>query len=708
MSLSSGLTLTDLSDYLAPSQACIKPVTYVPEEPSAPLDKPAAAASAEVIIGEDSAFYERKADGEQGQKLKKAEITLNDCLACSGCITTAESMLVSLQSHEEVYRVLNDQPDLVPIASISPQSVASLAALYDLSLSETMRGLRRFFKEHLGFRLVFDTTFPRALSLLETRLEHLERRAASQPATSLPSQLIAATTSLNPPTKLTPTSSSAAPLPILSSACPGWICYAEKTHGDLLPFVSGVKSPQAVAGVLVKGTLVAGRLGLRPDQIYHVAVMPCYDKKLEASRPDFATSHSSSASDEPVSVRDVDLVLTTGEVAKMLQDKGLSLRSLALASPAEAVNINGQDEDTFFPFSHLLIPPTGTSSGSYVNAALSTLLSSANPSSPSPAIGSLPLTPSDLPHLRLTRKLVRTDDYVEYTLSRSPVPFSSAPILQDGAKEPKGQVLAKAAKCYGFRNLQNVVRKLSKDAGVSVGRGAAARPSSSHAAAAANARRAAARQGTAGGGGKAQEPELEFIEVMACPSGCVNGGGQVAPPKEGLRARRKRESWGEQYVGRVDEEGMPDIVADQASREVLEAEVKVVAVPHGQGEVRRVDEEDRVLSAKEWVQEVEKRYWSASPALSSSLSPVASSTSPSAPPTTAEQQEVFGVPLSSLHPSIRPYLLSLPSVSEEAAMRSVIGQLVGPGGEEKRKELLRTSYRAVEEPEEVNGLAVVW
>lgn len=113
--------------------------------------------------------------------------------------------------------------------------------------------------------LAFDTTFPRALSLLEARVELHERRAHhyASPAPSLPAILSASTSKLPEPTKLDPSSSATAPLPVLSSACPGWICYAEKTHGDLLPFVSGVKSPQAVAGVLVKGNVVAGRLGLR-------------------------------------------------------------------------------------------------------------------------------------------------------------------------------------------------------------------------------------------------------------------------------------------------------------------------------------------------------------------------------------------------------------------------------------------------------------
>ncbi|GAA5936381.1 hypothetical protein JCM1841_002923 [Sporobolomyces salmonicolor] len=667
MSLSSGLTLTDLSDYLAPSQACIKPVTYIPDDEPftdgpAARDAPAAVAATEIMIGDDSGYYERGQDGERGKKLKKAEITLNDCLACSGCITSAESVLVSLQSHEEVYRVLAEQPHLTPIVSISPQSVASLAALHDLSLSDTMRGLRRFFKEHLGFRLVFDTTFPRALSLLESRLELSERRShAASSSSSVPPAPVDGSAALTPATSPT------APLPILSSACPGWICYAEKTHGSLLPFVSGVKSPQAISGVLVKGPIVAARIGRKPEEIYHVAVMPCYDKKLEASRADFATEQEIEGKKVPV--RDVDLVLTTGEVAKMLLDKSLSLRSLALSpsssSGASAIDSSGAEESAFFPFSHLLAPPRGTSSGSYVHAALSSLICS--------------LPPSSWPDLRVDEKLVRNDDYIEFTLRRE-----------------GGETVAKAAKCYGFRNLQNVVRRIGRDAGVSVSKGAAGRAPAggSAAAAAANARRAAKVGAAARGGGKGKEKEkeIEFIEVMACPSGCVNGGGQVAPPKESLRARRRRASWGAEYVGRVDDEGMPDVLEQERDR-VMEGEVKVVMdTESGEGE-------EKVLSAKDWVKEVERRYWSGSSSSSASADSIA-----------------VDVDLATLHHSIVPYVLSIPSAAEEDAMRSTIEALVLAAGEgaedeqaklERRRELMRTSYRSVES-EEVNGLAVKW
>lgn len=83
----------------------------------------------------------------------------------------------------------------------------------------------------------------------------------------------------------------------------GWVCYAEKTHGNfILPYISVTKSPQQIMGSLVKYHL-AENMGLSPEQIYHVTVMPCYDKKLEASREDFYNQQRKT--------RDVDCVITS-------------------------------------------------------------------------------------------------------------------------------------------------------------------------------------------------------------------------------------------------------------------------------------------------------------------------------------------------------------------------------------------------------------
>ncbi|KAK4055016.1 Cytosolic Fe-S cluster assembly factor nar1 [Microbotryomycetes sp. JL221] len=575
MSLSSGLTLTDLSDYLAPSQICIKPVTVIEDTEDSQddsttsigqsdVDKKAAAATEIVIDQATSSYYEVGSDnqrlGDKGKKLKKAEITLNDCLACSGCITSAESVLVQMQSHEEVYRVLREHPDLTPILSIAPQSVASLATLHNLSLDDTMRGLRLFFKREMGFKLVFDTTFAREISLDENRREFLERRAcaAEQPQRThvIPSPGTEASS---------PKSSSSGPLPILSSACPGWICYAEKTH-----------------------------------------VMPCYDKKLEASRPDFATPYAGTSKSEPI--RDVDCVLTTGEVARILSDKGFELGDMVNEARSEgnAHASSGDVESTFVP-SLLLAPTVGTSSGGYVHNALTAILSTLDPTSRETA--------------RIVEKKIRSDDYVEMSL----------------VVGEQGQIVSRAIKCYGFRNLQNIVRKIGKDKGISVTRGAAGK----------FVRRGAASKSSTNLIGKAQEVEVEFVEVMACPGGCVNGGGQIAPPNGPVKIRRRHGIGATIVNGRpTDDEGMPDMsdMMGERSHDMVE---------------------ERIFTPKEWVAEVELRYWSG-----------------------GSRDNIGNV---------------------EQLVDKVVGDLVAgaTNKDERRRELLRTSYRAVES-EEINGLAVKW
>lgn len=86
----------------------------------------------------------------------------------------------------------------------------------------------------------------------------------------------------------------------------GWVCYAEKTHGKLvLPLISITKSPQQIMGSLVKYHLTEVNK-LNPEQIYHVTLMPCYDKKLEATRNDFCNDQTQ--------VKDVDCVITSGKI----------------------------------------------------------------------------------------------------------------------------------------------------------------------------------------------------------------------------------------------------------------------------------------------------------------------------------------------------------------------------------------------------------
>lgn len=89
-----------------------------------------------------------------------------------------------------------------------------------------MRRVGAFCMQVLGFEHVYDTTFARHISLLEHAREFWERKRGGK-------------------------------LPMLASACPGWICYAEKTHSEMLPFISRTKSPQQVMGTLVKSWLAS-------------------------------------------------------------------------------------------------------------------------------------------------------------------------------------------------------------------------------------------------------------------------------------------------------------------------------------------------------------------------------------------------------------------------------------------------------------------
>eukprot|EP00058_Branchiostoma_floridae_P010022 XP_002595510.1 hypothetical protein BRAFLDRAFT_118961 [Branchiostoma floridae] len=400
------LQLTDLDDFITPSQECIKPVKV--EKTAGEVGK--------IKIHNDGSYVQVAQTGEE-VKLQKAKITLNDCLACSGCITSAEAVLITQQSQDELYRVLQQNKEAAQdgeisqeklvVISISPQSRTSLAARYSLSSLETARKLTGFFKQ-LGAHYVFDTTFTRDFSLQESQREFVQRFQGND---------------------------ASAPLPMLASACPGWICYAEKTHGEyVLPYISTTKSPQQVMGSLVKDHF-SKQQGKPPDQIYHVTVMPCFDKKLEASREDFYN--------DVYRTRDVDCVITSGEVEAMLEKEGISL-----------VDVTPADLDTMFSSMSgaELLSHSGGGSGGYLEHIF--------------RYAARELFEQDVQSVNY--KTLRNKDFKEVTL------------------EVEGKVVLKFALAYGFRNIQNMVQKIKR--------------------------------------GKSP---YHFVEVMACPSGCLNGGGQV-------------------------------------------------------------------------------------------------------------------------------------------------------------------------------------
>ncbi|CAG8720999.1 6445_t:CDS:2, partial [Racocetra fulgida] len=231
-------------------------------------------------------------------------------------------------------------------------------------------------------------------------------------------------------------------LPVLASSCPGWICYAEKTHKFILPYISETKSPQQIMGSIVKDHL-ASKLGIGPNNIYHVGIMMCYDKKLEASRSDFFN--------EEYQTRDVDCVLTTGEVIKMFEEQNFNINE-SLEIPLDSFVKTSKEGQ--------LLRSPGSASGGFLEFILEY--------SARELFG---ITGVDVEKEQgVVIKTGRNKDFKEISL------------------EVDGKPLLKFASAYGFRNIQNIVRKI-----------------------------------------KSGNSPYHYIEVMACPSGCINGGGQLKP-----------------------------------------------------------------------------------------------------------------------------------------------------------------------------------
>ncbi|RFU36013.1 hypothetical protein B7463_g400, partial [Scytalidium lignicola] len=466
--MSAILSADDLNDFISPGVACIKPVEILP----------AANPSSE------SETYEVSFNNEPAapSNLPPAQISLTDCLACSGCVTSAEAVLVSLQSHTEVLQALDSAPGLrlrrnsagrieaerlenggrIFVASISPQTRASIAATFGVTEPEAgymieqllsgPKGIKSRAVYRNGFQWVVDTNVAREACLV---------LGVDEVVASLRKDNNESTT--EPKT------------PILTSSCPGWICYAEKTHPHVLPHLSRLKSPQALMGTILKTTL-SRKLGISPDRIWHVAIMPCFDKKLEASREKLTDTIWNG--DSAKGVRDVDCVITSKELLMLAESRKVDFRSLPRTPLPSIYRVPFPDQKLqsfLFPTSRRgggnFEPAAGTSGGNLYYI--------------------LKHFESQCPGASIQSTRGRNADVLEYTVTSA-----------------NGETLFRAARYYGFRNIQNLVRRLKPS---KPSRLPGARPVGS------------ARKP----GGKPSGPDFSYVEVMACPGGCTNGGGQI-------------------------------------------------------------------------------------------------------------------------------------------------------------------------------------
>eukprot|EP00873_Tetraselmis_striata_P042613 jgi/Tetstr1/462877/TSEL_007826.t1 len=405
MTFSGTVKLSGLDDHITPSQACVVALDGTKIDPTDMSEE------VQIHSREDKPAPAMK-EGADG---KPVTISLQDCLACSGCITTAETVLLQQQSVDE-FRSRLAEPGTVTIASVSPQTRASLAEYYGLSAKEAGARLAGYLKS-LGVQYVLDLSSARDVSLMEAAAEFCQRfRFASSNAAG---QMEIDGTEAQ--------SATAGPLPMLASACPGWVCYAEKTHGEyVLPYISTSKSPQAVMGTLLKRQVAACH-GMDPAKAFHCSFQPCFDKKLEASREDFETE---------AKVKETDCVLSTLEVVEMLNSQGLDLKDCPAGSVDSLLALIGGQ----------------------------------------PAAGA-------------------EDDGALY----------GWPGALEVVLTVNDEAVLRFATAYGFRNIQTLMRKI-----------------------------------------KRKQCEYQYVEIMACPSGCLNGGGQMRP-KEGQSVQELIQKLDETY-----------------------------------------------------------------------------------------------------------------------------------------------------------------
>ena len=219
------------------------------------------------------------------------------CVQCGQCSAVCPVGAITERNYMEgVWKALAD-PDLHVVVQTAPAVRAALGECFGMEPGTLVTGQMVTALRELGFDGVFDTNFTADLTIMEEGTELLGRLKAA----------------------LAPDDPGAPPpaLPMFTSCSPGWIKFAEYYFPDMLPNLSTCKSPQQMFGAVAK-TYYAEQIGVDPAKMVVVSVMPCTAKKFEATRPELSDS----------GYQDVDYVLTTRELGRMIQSSGVDFASL--------------------------------------------------------------------------------------------------------------------------------------------------------------------------------------------------------------------------------------------------------------------------------------------------------------------------------------------------------------------------------------------
>ena len=209
------------------------------------------------------------------------------CINCGQCITACPvGALTEKDAIADVWDALADGTKHV-VVQPAPAVRAALGEEFGLPIGTSVTGKMAAALRRLGFAKVFDTDFGADLTIMEEANELIDRVT------------------------------NGGVLPMITSCSPGWIKFCEHYYPEFLPNLSSCKSPHEMTGAMIK-TYYAERENLNPRDIVVVSVMPCTAKKFEANRPELG--HDGMA--------DVDYVLTTRELARMIKEAGIDFVNL--------------------------------------------------------------------------------------------------------------------------------------------------------------------------------------------------------------------------------------------------------------------------------------------------------------------------------------------------------------------------------------------
>ncbi|MGF7186234.1 iron-only hydrogenase group A [Desulfitispora alkaliphila] len=218
------------------------------------------------------------------------------CVNCGQCALWCPTASITERSYiDEVKKALAD-PNKHVIVQTAPATRVGLGEEFGLPAGAWVEGQQVAALKELGFDAVMDTNFTADLTIMEEGSELVGRIKNGELDR----------------------------LPQVTSCCPGWIKFCEYYYPDLIKNLSTAKSPQQMFGTLAK-TYYAKHKDIDPENIYSVSIMPCTAKKFEASRPEFNTAGEYWGNE---AIQDVDAVLTTRELARLVKGEGIDLTEL--------------------------------------------------------------------------------------------------------------------------------------------------------------------------------------------------------------------------------------------------------------------------------------------------------------------------------------------------------------------------------------------